>query len=83
MLLKVLANNSQGIGKAVKVTGTTWPLPPIPKIVETRNTSLMIHIPLGDIYQPLVNLSLIVSFYAKIYVHQKNTQLFLIIGERN
>ena len=43
----------------------TWPLPPDPKVVVIGNTSLVIHVPLGEIYEPFVNLSLIVSGIAK------------------
>lgn len=58
---QVFANNSDGNGPVAKVTQTTWPLPPVPEIIMATNTSLRIHIPLGEIYEPLINLSLIVS----------------------
>ena len=54
-------NNSLDVGDADKVMQTTWPLPPVPEIMAARNTSLVIRVPLGEIYEPLVNLSLIVS----------------------
>ena len=57
----MFANNSQAVGEAVQVVGTTWPLPPIPVVIESQNTSIKIRIPLTDIYEPLENLSLIVS----------------------
>ncbi|XP_065906520.1 proto-oncogene tyrosine-protein kinase ROS-like isoform X3 [Dysidea avara] len=59
--IKVFANNSQAVGEAVQVVGTTWPLPPIPMVIESQNTSIRIRIPLTDIYEPLENLSLIVT----------------------
>jgi len=57
----VFANNSQAVGEAEQAVGTTWPLPPIPMVIESQNTSVWILIPLNDIYEPLENLSLIVS----------------------
>ena len=43
------------------VKETTWPLPPMPEIIVVGNTSLVIRIPLGEIYEPIEHLSLIVS----------------------
>ena len=57
----MFANNSQTVGEAEQVIGTTWPLPPIPIVIEPQNTSVRILIPLNNIYEPLENLSLIVS----------------------
>jgi len=49
------------VGEAVQVVGTTWPLPPVLIVIESQNTSVMIRVPLTNIYEPLENLSLIVS----------------------
>jgi len=57
----VFANNSQAVSEAEQAVGTTWPLPPIPMVIESQNTSVRILVPLTDIYEPLENLLLIVS----------------------
>ena len=57
----MFANNDEATGESVEVVQTTWPLPPMPEVVVVTNTTLEIHVPLGEIYEPIIHLFLIVS----------------------